>query len=298
MLAEIRASVVVNAAGPWAGALARKWGADDDRLARLVVAWNVLLDRPALSGHAVALQDPSSRDATLKFATSLGGRLLVGTGYAQLSDRCESAEAVAESELDAFLAALNRCLPNLDARRRDVLRVFSGALPAAAPGSAVPRARNLLSVRGPRGLFTVSGTKFTTARSAARRVLAAIRRTGVVRWPAGAPQAYPPCHASAADGLFGNEWSMVDVEARGSGLTQILEHEAVEHLDDLVLRRTTLGDQPVRALTMARALCALDERWKQQADREVARLAGQLGWRQAARAMNRPGQEPLAASTA
>jgi len=294
-LAELRASVVVNAAGPWAGALASHWGADDARLARLVVAWNVLLDRPALSRHAVALQDPSSRGAPLKFATSLGGRLLVGTGYAPLSGGCESAEAVAESELDAFLAALNRCLPNLDARRRDVLRVFSGALPAAAPGSAVPRARNMLSVRGPRGLFTVSGTKFTTARSAARRVLAAIRRTGVVRWPAGAPQAYPPCHASAADGLFGNEWSMVDVEARGTGLTQILEHEAVEHLDDLVLRRTTLGDQPVRALTMARALCALDERWKQQADREVARLAGQLGWRQAARAMNRPGQAAITA---
>jgi glycerol-3-phosphate dehydrogenase len=297
-LAELRASVVVNAAGPWAGALASKWGADDGRLTPLVVAWNVLLDRPALSGHAVALQDPASRGGALKFATSLGGRLLVGTGYAQLSARRESAEAVAESELEAFLAALNRCLPGLDFRRRDVLRVFSGVLPAAGPGSTVPRARNLLSVRGPHGLFTVSGTKFTTARSAARHTLASIRRAGVLRWPVSAPQAYPPCHASAADGLFGDEWTMGDIEARRPGLTQILEHEAVEHLDDLVLRRTTLGDQPVRALTMARALCALDERWKQQPDREVARLAAQLGWRQAARAMNRPAQEPPAARTA
>lgn len=297
--AELRASVVINAAGPWAGALANKWGAADDRLSPLVVAWNVLLDRPPLSGHAVALQDPSSRGAALKFATSLGGRLLVGTGYAPLSSgRCESAELVAEGELDEYLAAVNRCVPRLDATRRDVLRVFSGVLPAVAPGSSVPRARNLLSARGPRGLFTVSGTKFTTARSAARRALAAIRRSGVVRWPAAAPQDYPPCHATAADGLFGNEWTLSDLEERRPGLTQILETEAVEHLDDLVLRRTTLGDQPVRALSAARALCALNDRWSKQTEREVARLAATLGWRQAARAMNRPDQDTRAVRTA
>jgi glycerol-3-phosphate dehydrogenase len=195
-----------------------------------------------------------------------------------------------------FLAAVNRSVPGLDATRRDILRVFSGILPAAAPGSTVPRARNLLSVGGPRGLFTVSGTKFTTARSAARRTLAAIRRASLLRWPAAAPQAYPPCHTSA-DGLFGNEWTMHDVEERRSGLAQIIEHEAVEHLDDLVLRRTTLGDQPVRALSAARALCALDGRWQQEAEREIARLAAQLGWRQAARAMNRPGHDAPAAMT-
>ena len=82
---EFRARIVINATGPWAGELAAKWGAADDRLSPLVVAWNVLLDRPALSGHAVALQDPSSAGGALKFATSLGGRLLVGTGYAPLS---------------------------------------------------------------------------------------------------------------------------------------------------------------------------------------------------------------------
>jgi glycerol-3-phosphate dehydrogenase len=295
---ELRASVVVNAAGPWAGALARKWGAADDRLSPLVAAWNVLLDRPPLSGHAVALQDPSSAGSALKFATSLGGRLLVGTGYAPLAGSCESAEAVAEGELDAFLAAVNRCVPSLEATRSDILRVFSGVLPAVAPGSCVPRARNLLTAGGPRGLFTLSGTKFTTARSAARRALAAIRRAGVLRWPSSGPQDYPPCHLSAADGLFGNEWTMRDLEARRAGLAQILEHEAVEHLDDLVLRRTTLGDQPVRALSAARALCALNDRWRQETDREVARLAANLGWRQAARAMNRPGHEARAARTA
>jgi len=285
--AELRADVVINAAGPWAGALASKWGACDARLAPLVVAWNLLLDRPALSGHAVALQEPSS-SAALKFATSLGGRLLVGTGYAPLQGNCASAEAVADGELEAFLAAVNRCVPGLDAGRRDVLRVFSGVLPATAPGSSAPRARNLLSARGPRGLFTVSGTKFTTARSAARRALAAVRRSGLLHWPTTAPQAYPPCHASAADGLFGDEWTMLDVDARRPGLAHIIALEAVEHLDDLVLRRTTLGDQPVRALTAARALCALDERWQRESEREMARLAAQLGWRQAARAMNKP----------
>jgi glycerol-3-phosphate dehydrogenase len=147
-------------------------------------------------------------------------------------------------------------------------------------------------------LFTLSGTKFTTARSAARRALAAIRRAGILDWPSVSPPDYPPSHATAADGLFGNEWTMLDLETRRAALAEILEHEAVEHLDDLVLRRTTLGDQPVRALSAARALCALNERWRQESDREVARLAAHLGWRQAARAMNRPAHEARAAKTA
>ena len=293
--AELRAPVVINAAGPWAGQLTAKWGGRDDRLAPLVVAWNVLFDRPALSGHAVALQDPSSAGVPLKFSTSIGGRLLVGTGYAPLIGRgCERAEAVAEGEIPDFLAAVNRCVPGLEATRRDILRVFSGVLPAAAPGSSVPRGRNLLSRAGPPGLFTVSGTKFTTARSAARRTLAAVRRSGELRAAPATPHAYPPCHASAADGLFGNDWTMLELEERRPRLEELIEHEAVEHLDDLVLRRTTLGDQPVRALSAARALCGFDDRWRRDADREVARLAARLGWRQAAWAMNRPGHEARA----
>lgn len=298
--AELRAPVIVNAAGPWAGELAARWGAADGRLAPLVAAWNVLLDRPPLSGHAVALRDPLSPDGALKFASSLGGRLLVGTGYVPLAGSdCESAHALAEAELDAFVAALNRCVPRLRATRRDVLRVYAGVLPAAAPGSCVPRARNLLSEAGPRGLITVSGTKFTTARAAARRALAVALRRGELRERAAARgraarAPYPPCRVQAVDGLFGTEWTLRDLDARRLVLARIIANEAVEHLDDLVLRRTTLGDQPARALTAARALCALDERWRRDSDREVARLAARLGWRQAAWAMNKPGQGPPA----
>jgi glycerol-3-phosphate dehydrogenase len=285
--AELAAPVVINAAGPWAGELVGRWHVPDVTLAPLVVAWNVLLDRPALSGHAVALQDPLSADGTLKFATSLGGRLLIGTGYAPLGGRsCAAADMVADAGLDAFLAAVNRCVPQLEVSRRDVLRVFSGVMPASAPGSSVPRSRNVIRAHSLQGLITVSGSKFTTARSAARQTIAAVRRSGVVKWRA-KRQAYPPCHLRAADGLFGAEWTMRDLEASRPVLEHIINHEAVEHLDDLVLRRTTLGDQPARALTMARALCMLDERWRQDADREVARLAARLHWRHAARAMNK-----------
>jgi glycerol-3-phosphate dehydrogenase len=107
-------------------------------------------------------------------------------------------------------------------------------------------------------------------------------------------QAYPPCHVSAADGLFGTEWTLRDLESRRAVLEHIIQHEAVEHLDDLVLRRTTLGDQPARALSLARALCAFDERWRQNVDREVARLTARLHWRHAARAMNRAGNNDQA----
>jgi glycerol-3-phosphate dehydrogenase len=282
--AELRAQAVINAAGPWAGELAAQWGAGDGRLAPLVAAWNVLLDRPVLSDHAVALQDPSDPGAALKFATGLGGRLLVGTGYAPLRGRCDS-DGVPEDGLDSFLAAVNRCLPALEITRRDVVRVFSGVLPAAGPGSAVPRARNLLVGGGPRGLVTISGTKLTTARAAARQAIAGLRCDAR---PAHSPQECPRSRTTADYGLFGDEWTLEDVEKRRGSLRAIIEQEAVEHLDDLVLRRTTLGDQPVRAVAAARQLCALDERWRRERDREVARLAARLGWPRAAWAMNRP----------
>jgi glycerol-3-phosphate dehydrogenase len=287
--AELLAPVVINAAGPWAGELAARWHVPDLALAPLVVAWNVLLDRPALSAHALALQDPLAGDGGLLFASSLGGRLFLGTGYAPLGGRaCSAAEAVAERELDAFLATVNRCVPTLAATRRDVVRVYSGVLPAATGRPSVPRAGHIVRSHALRGLFTVSGTKFTTARSAARQVLRSIRRSGVVRWPATAPRAYPPCHVSAADGLFGGEWTLRDLEARRWVLEHIVKHEAVEHLDDLVLRRTTLGDQPARALAAARTLCSVAERWQTDPGPELARLAAQLRWRQAAWAMNKP----------
>jgi hypothetical protein len=88
---------------------------------------------------------------------------------------------------------------------------------------------------------------------------------------------------------------MLDVETRAASLARILAREAVEHLDDLVLRRTTLGDQPLRALAAARALCALDDRWARQADGEVARLTARLGWPQGGWAMNKTGQDMPAA---
>jgi glycerol-3-phosphate dehydrogenase len=296
---ELAAPVVINAAGPWAGELAARWGAAVPELGPLVVAWNVLLDRPALSAHAVALKDPVGAEDALKFATPLGGRLLVGTGYAPLGGRsCASAESVAEAGLERFLASVDRCVPSLELSRRDVLRVFAGVLPAAAPGSSVPRARNRLYTNGPRGLFTLSGTKFTTARSAALGVLAALRRSELLRSFAPAPLAYPPCRAAAADGLFGGEWSVRDIEARRPQLADIIADEAVVHLEDLVLRRTTLGDQPERALAAARTLCSLDARWRRDAELEIARLAGRLDWKRAARAMNKPGADAALAITA
>jgi hypothetical protein len=130
-------------------------------------------------------------------------------------------------------------------------------------------------------------------------VLAAVRRSGDLRWPPSVPRDYPPCYSSAVDGLFRADWTLLDVEARRAALARIMAREAVEHLDDLILRRTTLGDQPMRALAAARDLCALDERWARDADAEVARLTARLGWRQAAWAMNRAGQDvPAVARTA
>jgi glycerol-3-phosphate dehydrogenase len=243
------------------------------------------LDRPALApGCALALQDPLDPHASALFATSLGPRLLLGTGYAAPLDG-EPPHAVAARELGAFLATANRRLPGLHLRDSDVLAVYAGLLPANAPRSIVPRDRTAFrdhgASGGPRGLFTISGVKFTTAHAAARHAVERIARSGL--WPAAGlvrDHEIARRETGAEDPVRHLE-SLADVDdpRTRATLEKIVREEAVEHLDDLVLRRTALGDDPPRALAVAPALCDLNATWSGRRESELERLHAGLGAR-------------------
>jgi glycerol-3-phosphate dehydrogenase len=189
---------------------------------------------PCASALAVGAPQP---DAPILFLVPQRGTLLAGTMH--LPRSADTAVAVpSEAELEHFLALLNEAIPGLDAQRRNVLRVFAGLLPATASGSARLITREVLEDHGRVGglerLYSVSGVKFTTANEVARRTLAMIGATGdtaneVVELPLSAAT---PLVTDAA-----NLWTQDD-ESVGLALRRVVQEEAVQSLDDLVLRRT------------------------------------------------------------
>jgi glycerol-3-phosphate dehydrogenase len=111
------------------------------------------------------------------------------------------ATEVDPSEVRAFIAALNDAFPGLDLTAADVTLVHSGLVPAieAAGGGVGLRGREVIqdhAANGVSGLISIAGTKYTTARGVAERVVdrvferlgrrAAPCRTGDVPLPGGA----------------------------------------------------------------------------------------------------------------
>jgi glycerol-3-phosphate dehydrogenase len=82
---------------------------------------------------------------------------------------------VTEQEVTAFMGELNQAFPALDLTMDDVTLVHRGVVPAAVKGDQIgleghEQIRDHAS-QGFEGLLTVAGTKFTTARGVAERVV-------------------------------------------------------------------------------------------------------------------------------
>ena len=75
-------------------------------------------------------------------------------------------------------------------------------------------------------------------------------------------------------GRFGYMWTPDTASSDWrSSLARLIDEEAVVHLDDLLLRRTTLGDNPTRALAVAPALCDLFAWGAERRAAELRRVA-------------------------
>jgi glycerol-3-phosphate dehydrogenase len=277
---EFRAPVVINAAGPWCRSLARTFDRDEPSLFRRSIAWNVLLDRKTLCDHAVAV-GPGAPGGRTYFLLPWKGRLLAGTGHAP-ANRLSMSPEPAEEQLEEFLEEINRAVPTLALRRGEVLRVYAGFLPVTEEGGTNLTVREIIVDHGDRGgssgLYSVSGIKFTTARRVSEKTLDRI----FPRPPARA-EADPDEASLLPDwrGLFDFDWTP---DGRSEDWTlplrALVEEESVVHLDDLVLRRTSLGDNPLRAEAVAGRLCDLFPWDGARRAREIGRLLARLdAWR-------------------
>lgn len=269
---EFRAPLVVNAAGPWCRELAQKFDQDQPRLMRRrLLLFNVLFRRKALSECALALT-PRRGPSHTYFVHSWQGRMLAGTGEVLLDDERSAAEPRPE-EIAAFIADLNDAVPELSIQEGDIEAVYAGILPATAAGRLAAREviLNHGAVQGPMGLYSVSGVKYTTSRLVAAKAMKRI-------FPSAKPRPLaPPEAANSGRWFFAYDWEPPPGWSAES-LRELVEEEAIVHLDDLLFRRSGLGENARRARELLPRLRPLfswsDLRWQQECERVLSRLRG------------------------
>lgn len=245
---DFRASMVINATGPWSRQLASAFDRDIPALFRKSIAWNVLFDRPPLSEHAVAVS-ARGRGRHVFFAHQMNQKLLVGTGHAAAPE--DQAEPRAgDAELSDFIAELNAAVPGLALKKRDTLRVFSGFLPAQPANPDRLTTRDMVHDHGldggPRGLYSVAGIKLTTAHALAHRLIRLITHREKSRKRVPLP---------ALESRSIREIPVVtdfETAARAKqALMDIVASESVVHLEDLLFRRLNLIARPDLAIELA-----------------------------------------------
>jgi glycerol-3-phosphate dehydrogenase len=237
---EIRARGVLVAAGPWTGGLvARATGAAHARSAPTYALGVNVVIRRRLADVGVGVQGRSARDRDpvgggrrFLFLAPHGTTTLLGTWYS-LADRADARPEV-DRGARVLIEEFNEACPGLALTPRDVVRHQWGWLPLKAgietgrPDALAERPRVLDHGRagGIRGLFSMEGVKYTTARRVAERAVDQVF--------AGLERKSPRCLTSVTP---------LDTGSRADVLYTVREEMAIK-LADIVFRRTGLGEPP------------------------------------------------------
>lgn len=273
---EYHANVVINAAGPWCRDIAARFDQDQPSLFQPSLMWNVLLDREALSHHAIAVT-PRKINGQTYFMVPWKGKLFAGTGHVPWEKGTLTQPKPSTHKLREFLDDLNLAVPGLELSLSDILHVFPGLLPVTKAGGVTLTVREVIldhgARNGPSGLWSVSGVKFTTARLVAEKTL---RRIFPREMPQkGSPEKtfHPSQCAQPESGTFDYDWLPdSDGYAWKEPLQALVQEESVQHLDDLIFRRTTLWENPSRPMKIAPAVCDLFEWNSTRCSKEIKKL--------------------------
>jgi glycerol-3-phosphate dehydrogenase len=299
--AEVEATVVVNAAGPWVDQLLA--GSDAERHERLIGGTkgsHIVVEWPGGPRHGIFAS--AKEDGRPFFILPWYRYTLIGTTDLRFEGDPSDAQCTAD-ELRYLIDEATRLFPATPLRREDVLYTYCGVRPLPYTSdddeSAISRSHFIIDQAkrgGPSGLLTIVGGKLTTYRSLARLALPAIRKhvspTGTPSAPrVGARGRVPaPNHQSPATNhqspepdplaLYGPRRAEVQalVDADASLGARICEHnpELLAQVAYAVEREhaVTLADVLLRRLPIGWSKChALDG-----AERAARVMAARLAW--------------------
>ncbi len=264
---EVKAKVVINAAGPWTDDIRHEINAP--RRLRPLRGSHLIFNRARFHvPEAVTFFHPQDRRAM--FVIPWEGATLVGTTDIDHSEKQHGPlnEPCAErNEIEYILSAVDFLFPQLNITQSDIISTFAGLRPVINTGAATPSKESRAhQVWNELGLITVTGGKLTTFRIMAKDTLeiacASIgkqvkinphhRMLKYIRADQCGKLEKETCNRLL--GRFGGEIEEILQLANPDELRQIRSlpsiwvevrwaaaSEGVVHLDDLLLRRTRIG---------------------------------------------------------
>jgi len=169
--AAFRASIVVNATGPWVDQIRRLEDPRAPRLLRLTKGTHAVVPRERMGNHE-AITFTSPLDGRVMFVLPWGAWSYIGTTD---TDTAESPDEVRTSSEDIryLLRSANSRFPNAHLGEEDVVATWAGLRPLIEDGAAGAGSvsREHVIADGPGGMVTVAGGKLTTYRLMAAQVV-------------------------------------------------------------------------------------------------------------------------------
>lgn len=272
-ICQIKAKVVVSATGAWADMLRGEFV--DEKRIRPLRGSHVVVPSWRLSVHqALTFQHPN--DGRFTFIYPWEGTTVIGTTDLDHTDNLDLEAGITQAEVDYILAGANNQFPHAHLTAEDVLTTWSGVRPIVAEKGVDASqmnpsdARRSHSVWNNQGLITVTGGKLTTFRTMALEVLNEVKSvfsdnpnykkdvdkrvfTPITQPLEGVP--HLGCEQKERlQGFYGvHAQALIDYAEDGeltyvpgsltlwAEIRWLCANEAIEHLDDLMLRRTRLG---------------------------------------------------------
>lgn len=263
---EVRAAAVVNATGAWADRLRAEVGAE--RRIRPLRGSHLIFPHERFPVYQ-AVSFPHPDDGRPVFVFPWEGVTLLGTTDLDHTTDLDEEPSIAPEEVDYLLRAVQAHFPGFGLTRADVISTFAGVRPVITKGEGVEPSKESRehALWDERGLLTVTGGKLTTFRCVALGALRALRNrlphmdpvlnemealdpvltvdappAGLTREQAQRLVArYGEAVLPFAKSRPAECQRIGDLPVHWLELRWAARHEAVEHLDDLLLRRVRLG---------------------------------------------------------
>lgn len=171
---KLKTKVIVNATGIFVDNLMQKDNPHIDNIVRPSQGVHLVVDKSFLGGDS-ALMVPKTSDGRVLFGVPWHGKVVLGTTDTPMNEFVLEPKAL-ESEIEFILKTAGQYLTK-QPKREDVLSVFAGLRPLAAPTkSSNPQKTKEISrshkiVTSESGLITITGGKWTTYRDMAKDVV-------------------------------------------------------------------------------------------------------------------------------
>jgi glycerol-3-phosphate dehydrogenase len=301
---HFKAKAIVNATGVFVDEILQMDQPGSAKTICVSQGVHLVLDRSFYpSNHALMI--PETNDGRVLFAVPWHHKVVLGTTDTPVSEPSLEPRAL-EAEIDFILATASSYLTKKPTRK-DVLSVFAGLRPLAAPKGDGQKTKEISRshkiIISDSNLFTMLGGKWTTFRKMGEDLVDAIERR--LDWSHRKPQtAQMPIHGYAENTnwddafyFYGSDASLLKQQMNGSAgiwlsdklrihRTQVIwavRHEMARTVEDVLARRTrallldaaeSIRLAPEVARIMAGEL-GKDEVWVQQQVNDYQQLAGQ-----------------------